>query len=162
MESEWEWIGLEKNSRGERFGIGDWAAIQSSGSRIYSSCLWQTPAARPPALTVQRIQYDRAAMILISSWVFGQLTVTWMLKLWAKNFFKSKRENKTCEVSVIFLEISWAVELTVPSVMIGDTLAENSGLMYSVTTVAMETLCFCCFTHCVSWRLFVRWIKTKK
>lgn len=124
--------------------------------------LWRTPAARSPVLTIHRIQHARAAMTLISSWDFGKLTVTWMLTLWARKCFKGKRENKTCEVTVIFSEISWAVQLTVPSIMIGDTLAKNSGLMYSVTTVAMEMLCFYCFTHLVSWRLFVRWIKTKK
>lgn len=171
--SVWKkWITGQRRTNGEweRFEvkelewreIWDRAASRAFGSGISRRCLWRTPAARPLVLTIHRIEHDRAAMILISSWVFGKLTVTWMLKLWARKCFKGEREKKTCEVTVIFLEISWAVELTVPSIMVGDTLAKNLGLMYSVTTVAMEMLCFYCLTHLVSWRLFVRWIKTKK
>lgn len=65
--------------------------------------------ARPLVLTIHRIEPHRSGHCINIVGVFGKLTVTWMLKLWARKCFKGRRENKTCEVAVIFLEISWAV-----------------------------------------------------
>lgn len=120
--SVWSLCGRnESRGRGEQMERGMWFGVGKDLSlrRVCQSSLWQQDLQLLlAACTCRHVRSSwpyiesspiEAAIILISSGFFGKLTVTWMLKLWARKCFKGRRENKTCEVAVIFLEISWAV-----------------------------------------------------